>query len=543
MGRTIRVLVAAVGVLVVMATAPAARATDDTTKPTAPQNLHITTTTETTLTLAWTPSTDNVGVDHYRVYRDGSVVGTPGQSDAPTFTDTGLWPHSTHSFYVDAVDAAGNASPISNLITGNTKIDLTPPSAPTNLVATFNRDGMYVSLTWGPSTDNVGVDHYEIYRNLVKIGSRPPSALTYLDTTVPSNSTVKYLVVAVDFFGNTSQSSNQPIAITDTLPPTAPSNLQVTAATATSMSLGWSASTDNFMVSTYDIYRNGTKIATQSAATGPTFYVGGLTAATTYQYFVIANDATGNSSPQSNTVSGTTTGGSGGDTTPPTAPSDLAAAPIQKKVDLTWNASTDNQAVVSYKINRNGSLLATTNGLGFTDSEAPDNTDLAYTVVATDAAGNVSPQSNQATTYVDTLAPSTPSSFQAADDGSSVNLQWAASTDNVAVTSYVIARGTLVVAETTGLSYVDATAPANRSINYTVTAKDAAGNQSVAATMTVVTGAHAAIPDYAGGFVSDTTPTSSTGTFRVNHSAIGKLLRLNGVSYAKGLGTTAPPRS
>src|SRR5262245_31240710 len=108
MGRTLRVLGAVTGVFVVLATTSAARASGDTTPPSTPQNVHIATTTETTMTVAWSPSTDNVGVDHYRVYRDGFEVGTENQSAAPQYIDSGLWPHSTHTYYVNAVDAAGN---------------------------------------------------------------------------------------------------------------------------------------------------------------------------------------------------------------------------------------------------------------------------------------------------------------------------------------------------------------------------------------------------------------------------------------------------
>src|SRR4051812_3174073 len=172
MGRATRVLVAALGVFAVFATAPAARASGDTTPPSKPLNLAITATTETTMTVGWSPSTDNVGVDHYRIYRDGNVVGTKPQSGNPTFTDSGLWPHSTHTYYVDALDVAGNASPISILVTGNTKVDLTPPTAATNLTPVFDRVNVDVALTWGASVDNVGLDHYDIFRNLVKIGTR-----------------------------------------------------------------------------------------------------------------------------------------------------------------------------------------------------------------------------------------------------------------------------------------------------------------------------------------------------------------------------------
>jgi chitinase len=94
----------------------------------------------------------------------------------------------------------------------------------------------------------------------------------------------------------------------DTTPPSAPTNLHVTGTTSSSVSLAWTASTDNVGVTGYDVYRGSTKVAT---ATGTSYTDGGLSASTTYTYTVKARDAAGNVSAASNQVSATTQSGGG----------------------------------------------------------------------------------------------------------------------------------------------------------------------------------------------------------------------------------------
>ncbi|MFD0977174.1 M4 family metallopeptidase [Salinimicrobium gaetbulicola] len=91
----------------------------------------------------------------------------------------------------------------------------------------------------------------------------------------------------------------------DTQAPSAPANLAASGTTQTSTSLSWNASTDNVGVTGYDIYKNGSFLAT----VGTTSYTAnGLTASTTYSFYVKAKDEAGNVSAKSNTISVTTSG-------------------------------------------------------------------------------------------------------------------------------------------------------------------------------------------------------------------------------------------
>ena len=86
-------------------------------------------------------------------------------------------------------------------------------------------------------------------------------------------------------------------------PPTAPSGLTVTGRTSTSVSLSWTASTDDTGVTGYQVRQGGTVVAT---VTGTTATVSGLSPSTAYTFTVTARDAAGNTSSASNAVTVTT---------------------------------------------------------------------------------------------------------------------------------------------------------------------------------------------------------------------------------------------
>lgn len=90
----------------------------------------------------------------------------------------------------------------------------------------------------------------------------------------------------------------------DTIPPTAPTDLASGTITANSVALTWTASTDAVGVVSYDVFANGL-LRTTSATTSAT--VSGLTASTSYSFYVRARDAALNSSAASNVVTVSTT--------------------------------------------------------------------------------------------------------------------------------------------------------------------------------------------------------------------------------------------
>ncbi|MFF2852871.1 glycoside hydrolase family 6 protein [Streptomyces sp. NPDC058001] len=94
----------------------------------------------------------------------------------------------------------------------------------------------------------------------------------------------------------------------DTQAPTVPTGLTVTGTSRSTVSLSWTASTDDTGVSGYDIFRNGVQVGT---STSTSFTDTGLEASTGYSYRVRARDAAGNTSALSTAVTATTTAGGG----------------------------------------------------------------------------------------------------------------------------------------------------------------------------------------------------------------------------------------
>jgi chitinase len=112
----------------------------DTTAPTVPTGLQVTGTTSSSVSLAWTASTDNVGVTGYDVYRGGTfALSTSGTSA----TAGGLAPSTSYSFTVRARDAAGNASAASVAVTGTTQAGPPPPPSGFLQVGYFTQWGIY----------------------------------------------------------------------------------------------------------------------------------------------------------------------------------------------------------------------------------------------------------------------------------------------------------------------------------------------------------------------------------------------------------------
>jgi hypothetical protein len=115
------------------------------------------------------------------------------------------------------------------------------------------------------------------------------------------------------------------------------------------------------------------------------------------------------------------------------------------------------------------------------DTTQTTNGSHTLTAVASDAAGNqtTSAASNVTVNNTDTQAPTTPTGLSAtAVSASQINLSWTASTDNVGVVGYKIFRAGTQVGTATTTAYSDSVLAAATLYTYTVSAYDAAGNNS-----------------------------------------------------------------
>jgi uncharacterized repeat protein (TIGR01451 family) len=92
-----------------------------------------------------------------------------------------------------------------DVLNSTTPPDATPPSAPGGLTATV-ASPTEIDLSWQPSTDNVGVGGYDVYRNGTQIAN-VISGTSYADTTATAGTAYQYTVAAYDTGGNASGQS------------------------------------------------------------------------------------------------------------------------------------------------------------------------------------------------------------------------------------------------------------------------------------------------------------------------------------------------
>ena len=470
-------------VAVVTSSAPA-----DTTAPSVPAGLVATVVSPTRIDLDWDASTDDVGVVGYDVWRDTTLLASTA---ATAWVDDTAAPDTTSTYTVVARDAAGNASDPSQgvVVTTPAPADTTAPSVPAGLVATVVSPTR-IDLDWNASTDDVGVVGYDVWRDTTLLAST--AATAWVDDTAAPDTTSTYTVVARDAAGNASDPSQGVVVTTpapaDTTAPSVPAGLVATVVSPTRIDLDWNASTDDVGVVGYDVWRDTTLLASTAA----TAWVDDTAAPdTTSTYTVVARDAAGNASGPSQGVVVTTPAPA--DTTAPSVPAGLVATVVSPtRIDLDWNASTDDVGVVGYDVWRDTTLLASTAATAWVDDTAAPDTTSTYTVVARDAAGNASDPSQGVVVTTpapaDTTAPSVPAGLVATVvSPTRIDLDWNASTDDVGVVGYDVWRDTTLLASTAATAWVDDTAAPDTTSTYTVVARDAAGNASDPSQGVVVT--------------------------------------------------------
>jgi chitodextrinase len=423
----------------------------DTQAPTVPTNLSSSSITQTSFTLSWTASTDNVGVTGYEVFANGASKGTTASN---SLIVTGLTCNTAYSMTVKARDAAGNWSAASSPLnvttsacsTGETvytKINFQPASA--TVPSGYIKDdgstyGARNGFTYGWSGNNTantrlrtnGADQrYKTFNHMMKDGTfsweiAVPNGNYRVDVlcgdgdfTDQVNSLSIEGVAAndpdgqdnFDLFTNIQVSvsdgkltvvptgTNTKICYidiysvsggTDTQAPTAPTNLSSSSITQTSFTLSWTASTDNVGVTGYEVFAGG---VSKGTTTSTSLSVTGLSCNMAYSMTVKARDAANNWSATSSALNVTTSACP--DTQAPTVPAGLTSSSItQTSFTLSWTASTDNVGVTGYEVFANGASKGTTTSTSLSVTGLSCNTAYSMTVKARDAANNWSAASS-----------------------------------------------------------------------------------------------------------------------------------------------------
>ena len=264
-------------------------ACSDTQPPSTPSGLATSGVGQTTLTLSWKASSDDIGVVGYRLSLNGSQVGT---SATTSYMFTGLTCGTSYTFAAAAYDEAGNVSGTASVLQSTGPCaDTQSPSTPSGLV-TGSVAQKSMTLSWNASTDNVGVAGYQVFLNGSQVGTAASPSFSFTGLTCATGYTLG--VAAYDAAGNVSGTatvSRSTSVCTDSQPPSTPSGLATSSVTQTAMKLSWNASSDNVGIAGYRLFLNGGQVGT-SATTS--FNFAGLTCGTSYTLGVAAYDAAGN---------------------------------------------------------------------------------------------------------------------------------------------------------------------------------------------------------------------------------------------------------
>ena len=146
-----------------LAASPLSAQTRDRRPPTTPTNLRVTATSSYSVALAWSPSSDNSGSFSYRIHSSNGQEVTVGQASTSFTWNSGLLAGYRYSFYVYAVDAAGNRSSNSNTVSATLPADRTAPTAP--VLSVTGVAPTRVSLAWTASIDDGPYVYYQVYVN------------------------------------------------------------------------------------------------------------------------------------------------------------------------------------------------------------------------------------------------------------------------------------------------------------------------------------------------------------------------------------------
>lgn len=286
---------------------------------------------------------------------DNAIYFTPGANDSyfeyPNYKPGDWWIRSNSDYNWQNnrnnptyTDIATYPRKIYNITPPTPVVDVTPPSAPTNLVATGIDAG--VSLNWDNNIES-DFSHYAIYisangeNGLYSILNSNTVPTYYNDMGGTIGFEYWYKVKAIDTSGNVSSFSNADSGIpTDQTNPDPPTSFIIIPSNET-MNLSWSK--PNPDVVSYEIYRSIVSEAAVIASTTPytttttpSYVDTPLANGQQFWYTIIAVDGYGNKSTKCPVVSS-----SPYDDTTPTAPTGFTATAGDGEVVLNWNENID----------------------------------------------------------------------------------------------------------------------------------------------------------------------------------------------------------
>ena len=423
--------------------------TQDIERP-SPSNSALTlTTTGPTITVRWTPATDNVTAQNkivYRVYRaeTGSALQSPVKlTGADNHTFSGLKSATQYTVRVEAVDEAGNVYQYADKSIKTNDFER-PKVTNTTLTLTTVRDR--VTIQWTPATDDVtasGRILYKISRTEGGVWQSPvkqTGGSSYQFTGLKPATQYSFRVVAEDEAGNITQYNDGTIKTSDYEAPVASSRVLTLTTSRDTITVSWKPATDNVTSSgniIYKIYRTeGDVWQSPVKQRGGSYYTFNcLKSATRYSIRVEAVDEAGNTYSYSDNAIMTKDF-----ERPKVTNSTLTLSATRYDVTVKWTPATDlvtSSGNILYKIYRTeGGAWQTPKQLRggsscqFTGLKPA--TRYSFRVEAIDEAGNTYQYSDNSTYTLEGTAPTVGSRVLTRSDLNfkGFTIRWQAANDN-----------------------------------------------------------------------------------------------------------------
>ena len=330
-------------------------------------------------------------VNTYDVYRNGSRIAQSNPSNEwPVFTNTSVTAGTTYSYYVVNKNAYGSTNS-SNTISVTALTCGGSAPVPFTVYGTPQCNGSSPQILLSGWSTNAG-ETYDVYRNGSRIAQANPSNdwPVFTNTSVTAGTTYSYYVVNKNAYGSTNSSNT--ISVTALtcggsapVPFTVYGTPQCNGSSPQILLSGWSTNAGE----TYDVYRNGSRIAQANPSNDwPVFTNTSVTAGTTYSYYVVNKNAYGSTN-SSNTIS-------------VTAPTCGGSAPVPFTVYGTPQCNGSSPQILlsgwstnageTYDVYRNGSRIAQANPSNdwpvFTNTSVTAGTTYSYYVVNKNAYGS-----------------------------------------------------------------------------------------------------------------------------------------------------------
>ena len=351
--------------------------------------------TPNSVTLGWTPASDDVGVAEYVIRKDETSIenteATVTEATVTWLTIDGLSPWTEYIFTVDARDAASNPT-IAPLSATVFTPDYGVPSWGEDVALLVSDPEIdRITLSWSPASDDVEVTGYRVYQDLVLIAETEPDHRAWTALSLAQDETYSFSLQAVDAAGNESRDGpSLQVHLNDQNPPRwdTEAALAITQRTDTSIELSWPMAMDDVMVVAYALFVDEQLILTVDGET-TSATVENLTPNTEYHLALVGSDAAGNITEPRLTLTVSTTA----DQTPPIWPTDatlLADDVGQSHIALSWTAARDAVGVDEYLVFEGEAEVGRTDRLSMQIDGLSPRTEYQFTVQARDALGHQS---------------------------------------------------------------------------------------------------------------------------------------------------------